>query len=80
MFLWRFAGHYFAFVTDRVLDYGFPPSATEPEPDRMIADLWLSWVFPLFATVVIQCGVNPRECAGGGIDRERRQDRRLNRG
>ena len=44
----------FAFVTDRVLDYGLPPSAIEPEPDRMLIDLWLSWTGPLFATVLIQ--------------------------
>jgi hypothetical protein len=44
----------FAFVTDRVLDYGVPPSEIEPEPDRMVTDIWLSWVLPLFATVIIQ--------------------------
>jgi uncharacterized membrane protein len=44
----------FAFVTDRVLDYGLPPSEIQPEPDRMVTDIWLSWVVPLFVTVVIQ--------------------------
>jgi len=44
----------FAFVTDRVLDYGLPPSDIQPEPDRMVTDIWLSWVVPLFATIIIQ--------------------------
>jgi len=28
--------------------------ALQPDGDRMVTDIWLSWVVPLFATIVIQ--------------------------
>jgi uncharacterized membrane protein len=43
----------FAFVTDRILDYWLP-GTPEPDGDRIVTDIWASWVVPLFATIVIQ--------------------------
>jgi uncharacterized membrane protein len=44
----------FAFVTDRLLDDWLPTAQLEPVGDKIVMDIWLSWVVPLFATIVIQ--------------------------